>query len=98
MSKQKSPPLTFKQWWHESGGKLPHDATRREVAFLAWSAAMEAEAQRALIARNSIHVLRAGRIPVMSHLCGICGHPIWSIPHYWQCGWHDQKYNTQGQK
>lgn len=33
---------TFKQWWHERGGKLPHDATKREVAILAWSAAMEA--------------------------------------------------------
>jgi hypothetical protein len=32
---------TFKEWWHECGGRLPTDITRREVAITAWSAAME---------------------------------------------------------
>lgn len=47
---------TFKQWWHEDGGRLPHDATKREVAVLAWSAAMESIAAPSAPAHSGVTV------------------------------------------
>jgi hypothetical protein len=51
--------VTFKQWWHFHGGTLPHDATKKEVAALAWAAAMESRSTGLKLTREMWRAARS---------------------------------------